>query len=53
MKSNPSQYSGTLKDSICTVCGVHLNNKSRLQQEQHLEDHKKEEEEAKKQEKLF
>lgn len=53
MKTNPSQYTGTLKDSICSRCGVHLNNKTRLQQDQHLEDHKQEDIDAVKQRKLF
>lgn len=45
MKPNPSQYSGTLKDSHCTRCGKDLNNKNRDEQDAH-------EIECKKQEKL-
>jgi len=32
-----SQYSGTLKNSTCLKCGKSLNNKSRLEQDQHKE----------------
>lgn len=46
MKSNPSQYSGTTKNSVCSRCGINVNNKSREQQDQH-------EIECKKQAKLF
>jgi len=53
MKTNPSQYSGTLKNSVCSKCGKNLNNKTRVQQDQHLEDHKLEDIEANKQKKLF
>ena len=31
-----SQYSGTLKNSVCSKCGMILNNKTREQQDQHL-----------------
>jgi len=30
-----SQYTGTKKDTICSRCGANLNNKSRLEQDQH------------------
>ena len=30
-----SQYSGTLKDTLCTRCGKNLNNMNRLQQDDH------------------
>ena len=46
MKQNPSQYNGTLKDSMCTRCGKSLNNKTREQQDDH-------ETQCLKQEKLF
>ena len=35
MKQNNSQYTGTLKNSVCLRCGKNLNNKSRTQQDQH------------------
>ena len=35
MKPNPSQYSGTLKNSICIRCGKDLNNKDRIEQDLH------------------
>ena len=35
MKSNPSQYSGTLKNSVCPMCGKDLNNKTRQEQDKH------------------
>ena len=35
MKTNPSQYPGTLKNTICTRCNTNLNNKSREEQDQH------------------
>lgn len=53
MKSNPSQYPGTLKNSVCSRCGKNLNSKTRVQQDQHLEDHKQQDIEDKKQERLF
>lgn len=46
MKPNPSQYSGTLKNSICTRCNANLNNMTRDQQDAHAR-------ECIKQEKLF
>ncbi len=46
MKTNPSQYSGTLKNSICSRCGKNLNNKNRDEQDAHQI-------ECLKQEKLF
>lgn len=46
MKTNPSQYSGTTKNTVCTRCGMNLNNKTSIQQDQHGI-------ECKKQEKLF
>lgn len=46
MKPNPSQYSGTFKNSMCIRCGKDLNNKNREEQDQH-------ELKCKKQEKLF
>lgn len=46
MKPNPSQYSGTLKNTICQRCGKDLNNKNRIEQDKH-------EEECKKQQKLY
>jgi hypothetical protein len=48
-----SQYPGTKKNSICSKCGKSLNNKTRLQQDQHLEDHILQDIENSKQEKLF
>ena len=53
MKSNPSQYSGTTKNSFCTKCSKDMNNKTRIQQDQHLEDHRLQDIEDKKQGKLF
>ena len=35
MKYPKSQYTGTLKNSVCTRCKKSLNNKSRIQQDQH------------------
>ena len=35
LKLNSSQYSGTLKNSICTRCKKSLNNKTREQQDEH------------------
>lgn len=34
-KTNPSQYPGTLKDSICTRCKKPVNHMTREQQDQH------------------
>ena len=53
MKQNRSQYSGTTKNSFCSRCGKDMNNKNRIQQDQHLEDHRLQDIEDKKQEKLF
>lgn len=39
MGESKSQYSGTLKDSICTFCGKHLNNMTREQQDKHSQSH--------------
>jgi len=38
MKTNPSQYHGTLKNSICQRCGKNLNNLNAYQQEIHARD---------------
>lgn len=46
MKSNPSQYNGTTKNSSCTRCGKDLNTKTREEQDAHGI-------ECSKQEKLF
>ena len=35
MKPNPSQYSGTTKDTVCTRCGKLLNNIDRIKQDEH------------------
>lgn len=32
-----SQYSGTLKNSVCRICGKNLNHLSALKQEAHAE----------------
>jgi len=48
-----SQYSGTLKNSVCSRCEKNLNNLTRVQQDQHIEDHKLQDIEDKKQQKLF
>jgi len=53
MKTNSSQYSGTLKNSVCSKCGKNLNNKTRIQQDQHLEDHRLVDIESSKQRRLF
>lgn len=53
MKTNPSQYSGTLKNSICTICNKKLNHLNKDQQDKHAEDHKKQQKESRKQETLF
>lgn len=36
MKSNPSQYPGTLKNSFCSRCGKDPNNKTRVEQDEHV-----------------
>ena len=46
MKSNPSQYSGTLKKSVCTRCGKDCQGMTRVEQDKH-------EQECIKQKKLF
>jgi len=38
MKPNPSQYHGTLKNSICRRCGKDLNSMNAYQQEIHARD---------------
>lgn len=53
MKSNPSQYSGTLKNSVCSVCDESVNHLNRIQQDKHLKDCIKRIQEEKKQRKLF
>lgn len=53
MGISKSQYHGTLKDSICSKCGKHLNNLTRIQQDQHVENHRLEDIEESKQKKLF
>jgi len=35
MKTNPSQYSGTLKNTICTICNESLNHLNRIEQDKH------------------
>lgn len=35
MKPNPSQYSGTLKYTICTNCNKVLNHMDRIAQDKH------------------
>ncbi len=35
MKRNPSQYSGTLKNTICTRCNKQLNSLTREEQDRH------------------
>ena len=35
MKHSPSQYQGTLKNTICTRCHTPLNNTTREQQDEH------------------
>jgi hypothetical protein len=35
LKPNPSQYNGTLKNSICHRCKKSLNNLNRLEQDEH------------------
>lgn len=37
MRPNSSQYSGTLKDSRCTICGKQLNGMNRVEQDKHAE----------------
>lgn len=34
-RANPSQYHGTLKNTICNKCGKNLNNYSREEQDLH------------------
>ena len=34
-KPNPSQYSGTTKNAVCSRCNKNLNNLNRIQQDQH------------------
>lgn len=34
-KPSRSQYSGSLKDTICTICGKSLNNMNRIEQDKH------------------
>lgn len=46
MKSPPSQYPGTTKNTVCTRCNTVLNHLSREEQDKHGEN-------CKKQEKLF
>ena len=36
MKPNPSQYNGTLKNSICPYCNKEINNLSALAQDTHF-----------------
>ena len=35
------EYSGTLKDSKCNLCGKDMNNKTRLQQDEHIKECRK------------
>lgn len=54
MKPKPSnisksQYPGTCKDSVCKKCGKHLNNLTRVQQDGHAEQHRKDDIESGKQ----
>ena len=35
MGISKSQYSGTLKDSKCTICGKELNGANRIKQDEH------------------
>jgi len=36
-----SQYKGTTKNTICIKCGIDLNNKTRLEQDEHEKNCKK------------
>lgn len=35
MKTNPSQYPGTLKNSVCRICNANVSNMNSEQQEKH------------------
>jgi len=48
-----SQYTGTKKNSICSVCNQPVNHLNRVQQDKHLEVCLKKKEEQKKQKTLF
>ena len=53
MGVSKSQYPGTTKDSRCTLCNENMNNKTRLEQDAHIEYHAKKDLEEVCQEKLF